>query len=116
MRRIDHLWQWRAFPIAAVIAATPALALAQSTVSTVQIIAPTAPPALRTEVVPPPPTPGVAVTWQSGYWNWNNNQWVWMPGHYVDTPSPQAVWEPGHWAQEPNGWLWVQGRWRMASR
>jgi hypothetical protein len=111
MRGFNHPWRWRALPIIAAIAAVPAVALAQSTI---QIIAPSAPPPVRTEVVPPPPTPGIAVTWEAGHWDWRNNQWAWMPGHYVDTP--QTVWEPGHWAQEPNGWLWIEGRWRVAER
>lgn len=90
------------------LAASPSVQLAQATV---EVIAPSAPPAVREEVVPPPPS--ATVTWEPGFWSWSGANWQWVSGHYVERPSPQAVWEPGHWTQAANnGWLWIQGRWR----
>jgi hypothetical protein len=77
-----------------------------------EIIAPSAPPPMRAEPIPPPPGAST-MTWEAGYWSWNGGNWVWMAGHYVERPSAQAVWQPGHWLEQSNGWLWVAGRWQI---
>lgn len=100
---------WLALPTVIALAGTPAFAQ-----TTIQLIAPSAPPEIRAEVVPPPPT--TTVTWEAGHWSWSNDQWVWTAGHYAQRPTPQAVWEPGHWVRQANGWLWVDGSWRMAEK
>ncbi len=83
-----------------------ATAMAQSTV----VIAPSAPPAIREEMVPP--APSTDVVWQSGHWSWNGAQYIWVSGVYVARPRPQVAWVPGHWDQSPNGWTWVDGYWQ----
>ena len=91
------------------ILGTPLPASAQT--STV-IIAPSAPPPLRVETIPPPPASEV-VSWQAGHWAWDGTTWHWDEGHYVQAPAPTAVWEPGHWAaQMSGGYVWVDGHWR----
>jgi len=82
------------------------------------IVAPTAPPPLREEPIPPPRPSSVTTVWETGHWNWTGTEWVWAHGQYVQAPvtqtaqTAQMTWEPGHWMQQPNGWLWVEGRWR----
>ena len=77
----------------------------------VEIIAPRAPPPPRIEPVPAPPS--TQVIWQQGHWAWNGNDYIWLPGRYVERPAPQtASWEPGHWEQGSNGWIWVEGHWQ----
>ena len=83
-----------------------ASAMAQSTV----VIAPSAPPPIRQETVPPAPAPDVV--WQSGHWAWNGAQYVWVNGVYVARPRPQVAWVPGHWDQTPTGYTWVDGYWQ----
>ncbi len=83
--------------------------------ASVQIIAPSAPPPARVETVPPPPSV-TGTIWEPGYWSWNNRDWVWVSGHYVQQPTPQAIWQPGHWVQQADGWLWVDGQWTVAER
>jgi WXXGXW repeat (2 copies) len=69
-----------------------------------------APPPLPSENVPPPPGP--AFVWQPGYWQWNNYQYVWVPGHYTQRPTTTAVWIPDHWVQYNGGWMFVPGQWQ----
>ncbi len=73
------------------------------------IIAPSAPPPARVETIPPPPA--ATEFWRPGHWAWNNINWTWVPGEYIQRPSPQVAWQPGHWVEQPNGWMWVEGRW-----
>jgi len=75
------------------------------------IIAPSAPPPPRYEVVPAPP-PQRYVVWDPGHWNWDGRGWIWVPGHYEDRPHPHAVWVVGHWAHRRGGWVWIPAHWR----
>jgi hypothetical protein len=72
-------------------------------------VAPHPPPPRRAEL--PPPAPSPQALWKFGHWRWNDRQYVWVPGHYVQRPSPTANWIPDYWEQGPNGWMWVDGRW-----
>ncbi len=76
------------------------------------IVAPSAPPPPRVEVVPPAPNAGPQMAWQAGRWNWNGNTWQWEDGHYVAAPQAAAVWHPGHWeSRDTGGYVWVNGHW-----
>lgn len=68
------------------------------------------PPAKRAEILPPAPSP--QSLWDCGHWSWSGARYVWMPGHYIERPRPDANWLPGYWLQEADGWAWVEGRWR----
>jgi hypothetical protein len=96
---------------ASVPAGAASLQLAQSTT---EMIAPTAPPALPDETIPPPPSATMA--WVAGHWSWSGQSWVWVAGHYLEQPAPRSVWVPGHWVQRPEGWLWVEGKWQVAEQ
>ena len=89
-----------------VLSLSAGAAMAQSTV----IIAPQAPPPMRTEIVPA--APATDVVWQPGRWSWSGTQYVWVAGQYVARPRPQVAWIPGHWDQTPAGWAWVNGSWQ----
>lgn len=75
-----------------------ATAMAQSTV----VIAPSTPPPVREEMIPP--APSTDVVWRPGHWSWNGTQYVWVTGVYIARPCPQVAWVPGHWDQSPTGW------------
>lgn len=75
------------------------------------VIAPTAPPEARVEVIPP--APSSTVFWQPGYWSWSGTGWVWHRGHYEARPRPAAVWVPGQWQPaQGGGYSWVEGHWQ----
>ena len=76
---------------------------------TAMIVASYPPPPGRAEI--PPPAPSLQALWRFGYWSWNGVKYVWLPGHYVQRPSPTANWIPGYWEQRPEGWMWVEGQW-----
>jgi hypothetical protein len=78
------------------------------------IVAPAAPPPLRTETIPPPPTvAGQPTYWQPGHWSWTPSGWVWIAGAYVMPPQPTAAWVPGQWVTQPGGgYVWVDGHWQ----
>lgn len=67
------------------------------------------PPAARVEVVPPPPVGPHRWVWVPGYWRWNGNRYVWLPGQYVR--RTHGNWRSGYWAHRPGGWVWIGGRW-----
>jgi WXXGXW repeat (2 copies) len=75
-----------------------------------QLIAPYAPPAVQTEVIPA--APDDSVIWHPGHWVWENGNWAWDAGHYVARPRRTAMWEPGHWAERSDGgYVWLEGHW-----
>jgi hypothetical protein len=85
-------------------------------------------PALRVEVIPPPPHPGWH--WVPGHWAWRGNAWAWIGGHYVANavppmpaeiveerpppPGPRWFWVRGHYVWEGVGWAWHKGHWVRA--
>lgn len=83
------------------------LALQQAAVG--QVVITVAPPAPVVETVPVSPGPN----WVSdgGYHAWRGGKYVWVPGHYIKKPRPNAVWVAGHYDKRGRGWVYVQGRW-----
>jgi len=60
---------------------------------------------IRAEDAPPPlpdydqpPLPTAGVLWTPGYWAWNNYEYYWVPGTWVEPPRPGLLWTPGYWA------------------
>ena len=72
------------------------------------VIVPQAPPATRTEAIPP--APSMQHVWVPGAWVWRDG-WVWQAGHYEQRPYANARWIDGRWDSTPAGWRWPPGRW-----
>jgi hypothetical protein len=72
--------------------------------------APSPPPPMQVEIVPP--APGPMAYWSPGHWAWNGTTYVWVGGVYINRPTAQAVFVPGHYAQTPRGWVWINGQWQ----
>jgi peptidoglycan hydrolase-like protein with peptidoglycan-binding domain len=80
--------------------------------SSVQAVPGAPPPAPQVEVVPPPPAATPGMVWQQGAWNYQNGNWVWVPGQYIARPQGYSVWMPGQWTQQPDGhYVWNPGHW-----
>lgn len=78
------------------------------TAAAVAIIAATAPPPMRVEVVPEA-RPGYV--WVRGHWTYQHGQYVWRPG-YWQVQRVGYVYHPGRWVQLADGrWQWYPGQW-----
>jgi len=96
-------------PLVAALVQLP-FAASPAAAQTVGIEVGVAPPPMRAEAVPPPPSP--AHEWVPGRWQWTGARWVWHRGHYVRRPTPVSYWVAGNWAATPGGhWRWVPGHW-----
>jgi hypothetical protein len=96
-------------PALAVLAQLP-LTARQAAAQEVGIEVGVAPPPMRVETVPPPPSP--VHEWVPGHWQWNGREYVWRRGHYVRRPTPAAYWVADGWVPAPNGhWRYVPGHW-----
>ncbi|WP_186128188.1 YXWGXW repeat-containing protein [Burkholderia gladioli] len=73
----------------------------------VVIVAPSAPPPVRYEVVP---ALRVGYVWDRGHWNWEHGRYVWIGGHW-EAERVGLHWAPGHWAPRGPNWVWVRGHW-----
>ena len=67
--------------------------------------------------------------WVDGYWNWENDAWVWHEGKYIQTiqdrppiknhdfrgmpPSKDHIWIPGSWALDEGDWTWQKGHYKI---
>jgi len=71
-----------------------------------------APPALRLEVVPQPPS--LRHQWVAGYWAWHAGRQVWIEGHWTLPPAPGYVWQPASWENRGGVWFFYEGYWRPA--
>lgn len=65
-----------------------------------------APPAVRVERW----SPRSGYVWVNGYWDWQGDQWAWVPGHYERERRGQIYRSP-RWEQRNGAWVTVQGGW-----
>lgn len=92
------------------LCAAPYAAYAQSTECPVAAAsAEEAPPPLPEYDQPPIPAPGYI--WTPGYWYWNNVEYYWVPGTWVEPPQPGLLWTPGYWAFTAGVYLFHRGYW-----
>lgn len=68
-----------------------------------------APPPLPVYDQPPIPAPGYM--WTPGYWGWNNEDYYWVPGTWVEPPEPDLLWTPGYWAFTDGVYGFNRGYW-----
>ncbi|AIP62691.2 YXWGXW repeat-containing protein [Burkholderia thailandensis] len=73
----------------------------------VVVVAPSAPPPVRYEVVP---EARAGYVWDRGHWRWEHGRYVWIAGHW-EVERVGMHWAPGHWSQRGPGWVWVRGHW-----
>jgi hypothetical protein len=71
---------------------------------------PQAPPAVREDYAPAPPSPE-ATSWVPGHYEWNGRAYFWVGGHYIEQPVG-LYWEPGRWVARGGQWVWIGGHWR----
>ncbi|MBB3172534.1 hypothetical protein FHR90_000340 [Endobacter medicaginis] len=67
------------------------------------------PPPLPEETQPPIPAPGYI--WTPGYWYWNNVDYYYVPGVWVEPPHPGLLWTPGFWAFAGGLYRFTHGTW-----
>jgi hypothetical protein len=89
---------------------------------------------LFAQLPPPPPLPGLEIrigrtapprvryerrtrrtarnaVWVAGAWDWQGDQWVWIPGRWVVPESRRAHWVRSRYVREYGGWRYVPGHW-----
>jgi hypothetical protein len=93
--------------VQAAIVAAGAMAVASTVSAQVVIVAPSAPPAVRYEAIPPA---RVGYVWDRGHWRWDHGRYVWNPGHWRRERAGYH-WVPGHWVARGGAWRWVPGHW-----
>lgn len=71
-----------------------------------EIVAYSAPPPVRYEVVGVAPAPGYF--WVGGTWFWEGGRYAWHSG-YWEAPRPGYRWVPHTWRHVNNGWRTAPG-------
>ena len=68
-------------------------------------------PAVRYERRPIAPVTYSDPVWVDGYWGWGGNDWVWVPGRWVQRPRENAVWTDGRYYTSNGRRYWRSGYW-----
>jgi len=68
-----------------------------------------APPPLP--VYDQPPIPGPGYIWTPGYWAWDDGDYYWVPGTWVEPPEVGLLWTPGYWGWSDGIYVWNAGYW-----
>ena len=70
-----------------------------------------APPALPIYVQPPCPEPNLI--WTPGYWayDYDAEQYYWVPGAWVPAPYEGALWTPPYWGWDDDVYIFHPGYW-----
>jgi len=48
--------------------------------------------------------------WQAGRWDWKNDQWAWVDGHW-ERERAHKKWRQAQWQNQNNTWVRVDGDW-----
>jgi YXWGXW repeat-containing protein len=86
------------------VIATPDIAIAQISVSITL-----APPALP--VYEQPVLVEEGGIWTPGYWDYNDGNYFWVPGTWVQPPAVGLLWTPGYWGWGNGGYAFNAGYW-----
>jgi hypothetical protein len=70
---------------------------------------PAAPPAPR--VIERPAAPSQGLVWRAGHYIYENGNYVWVDGQWVQPPYEQATWVDGHWIDKNGRQIWIEGHW-----
>lgn len=75
-------------------------------------------PAIQSAEPPPPlpeyeqpQAPVAGYSWTPGYWAWNNNDYYWVPGVWVQPPRAGLLWTPPYWAFVGGVYVFRAGYW-----
>jgi hypothetical protein len=87
------------------------LAMSASLFAQINIAIRIGPPALP--VYEQPVCPGEGYIWTPGYWayDYDVNDYYWVPGTWVLAPQPGYFWTPAYWGWENDRFLFHQGYW-----
>jgi hypothetical protein len=58
-----------------------------------------------------PPLPGPGYIWTPGYWAWDDGDYYWVPGTWVEPPAVGLLWTPGYWGWNDGLYVWNAGYW-----
>lgn len=110
MKHFDHVGRVVAAVICAAVLSACSVAGSDPPARSAAAVAPYPPPPRRAEI--PPLAQAADSLWVVGHWTWNGASYSWMPGQYVQRPTPTANWLPGYWQQALGGWVWTEGHWQ----
>ena len=79
-----------------------AVAIPLPSLADVQVFVDRAPPAVQVEVVP---GPRQGYVWSPGYYDWKNDNHVWVQG--------ESIREREGYSYQPNRWVERDGRWNL---
>jgi WXXGXW repeat (2 copies) len=68
-------------------------------------------PAVRYEQRMVAPVAYADPVWINGYWGWGGNDWVWVPGRWVQRPRQDVVWSDGRYYTSNGRRYWRSGYW-----
>lgn len=77
----------------------------------VEIVVTKGPPPVRIEKIPA--RPGPQHIWVSGYWMWEADAYVWLPGAWILPPEPAAVWVPPRFERRSGVSIFISGYWKL---
>ncbi len=60
-----------------------------------------------------PLCPGEGHIWTPGYWayDYDEGDYYWVPGTWVEAPEPGLLWTPGYWGWNGAGFVFHDGYW-----
>lgn len=58
-----------------------------------------------------PPVPGPGYVWTPGYWAYNNVDYYWVPGTWVEPPQIGYLWTPPYWGFANGAYFFHRGYW-----
>ena len=56
-------------------------------------------------------SPGEGYVWVRGFWNWNGDQWEWIPGRWDRPAVAEAYWIPARYIRTSRGTIYEPGHW-----
>jgi hypothetical protein len=55
--------------------------------------------------------PSRDAVWVAGFWDWQGDSWVWIPGRWVVPEARRARWIAPRYVRIAGGWRYIPGHW-----
>ena len=69
------------------------------------------PPPTRREVILYDQRPGRDYVWINGFYDWEGDGWVWVPGRWVVRPALRVSWVRARYIRGEGGWRYEPAHW-----
>ena len=63
-------------------------------------------------IIAPGPAPFAGAIWIAPEWQWQNGDYIYIPGYWTKPKKHHRRWISGFWKRTRRGFVWISGYWK----